>query len=205
MINIYIDESGDLGNDSRYFIITALIVNDGKTLNRIIRKINRTYRKQIGDSNEIKGVRTPNHIKKKIFKKLNNNDYIVYSIIFDKIDRYLLKHNYSNNQLYDLIAFRLANMITINHNTDIFIDKSKAKKQEIEEFNKKFIENLNNPKEYKLTIKHANSIHYKGLQIVDLISWSIFQKYENNNDEFNNLIKNKTLKTFLKIEEPTAT
>ena len=68
---IYIDESGDLGSDSDYLIMAAIIVDDGVNLDRIINKIRRANRKQLGNSNEIKGTETKPHIKKIILKKLN--------------------------------------------------------------------------------------------------------------------------------------
>ena len=43
---------------------------------------------------------------------------------------------------------------------------------------------------------------HKGLQIVDLISWSTYRSIEYKNDEYMNLIKNLKLKKYLKIEEP---
>ena len=43
-------------------------------------------------------------------------------------------------------------------------------------------------------IKHANSIHYNGLQMADIIAWSIFQSVERNNSEFIDLIQNKSIK-----------
>lgn len=39
-----------------------------------------------------------------------------------------------------------------------------------------------------------SSQHNKELQIADLIAWSYFQSSERNNDEFINLLKNKTVK-----------
>lgn len=74
------------------------------------------------------------------------------------------------------------------------IDKCKNKEEEMINFNNTFISNLNNSKNYPIHIKHANSMNYKGLQMADLISWSIFQCVEKNNTEFINLIQNKTLK-----------
>lgn len=38
----------------------------------------------------------------------------------------------------------------------------------------------------------------KGLQIADLIAWSIFQKLEHNNPEFIDLIKNKNINEVFK-------
>ena len=36
-------------------------------------------------------------------------------------------------------------------------------------------------------------MHYKGLQMVDLISWSTFQNFENDNPELLDMIKNKVI------------
>lgn len=39
-----------------------------------------------------------------------------------------------------------------------------------------------------------DSVNHKGLQIVDVISWSIYQSIERGNDDYINLIKNITIK-----------
>lgn len=38
---------------------------------------------------------------------------------------------------------------------------------------------------------HGDSINYKGLQIADLISWSVFQKAEHQNAKYIDLMENK--------------
>ena len=169
---IYIDESGDLGKDSKYFIISAIISSNKTDLERIINKINRIFKKQLRNSNEIKGNNTPNYIIKKILK-------IKYS---------------NNNELYDIIASELAKMITIKQKTSIIIDKSKTKHSDIKLFDKYFIENLNNNLNFPIEISHLSSTNSKGLQIIDIISWSYFQNYEKNNEEFIKLIKNSNVK-----------
>jgi len=40
----------------------------------------------------------------------------------------------------------------------------------------------------------VDSKKFKGIQVADLISWSIFQYVENNNEEYYNLIENKVIK-----------
>lgn len=76
----------------------------------------------------------------------------------------------------------------------IVIDKSKNKEYEIINFNKKFVSNLNNIKNYPVHVKHANSTNYKGLQIADIVAWSIFQSVERKNSDFIDLIEDKTIK-----------
>ena len=65
MSYIFIDESGDLGDKgSKYFIIAAVLVEDHRTLENLINKTRRIYKKEIGQSNEIKGSETPPKVKK---------------------------------------------------------------------------------------------------------------------------------------------
>ena len=191
---IYIDESGDLGSDSNYLIMGAIIVDDKDKLDRIIKKARRNYKKKLGNSNEIKGTKTKRNIKKKILKELNKIDYQGIIIVFEKKQKYKINYHHNNNLLYNIIASKLAKELTITNKTSIIIDKSKNKEKDQQEFNALFLPNLNNPKNHPVTIIHEDSKKEKGLQIADLLSWSAYQSVEHRNDEFINLIKNKTIK-----------
>ena len=196
MSYIYIDESGDLGTkkvSSKYFVIAAIKVENSKKLEKIIKKTRRDFKKKMLTSNEVKGGNLPYDLKIKIIKKLKNIDYEVFIIVFDKENRYKIGYG-DNKKAYDILSSRLAKLINIDKPTFIFIDKSKNKQEEIDNFNELFLNNLNNIKKQPIKIKHTNSIHYKGLQMADLISWSTFQNFENDNSEFLDIIKNKVVK-----------
>ena len=196
MSYIYIDESGDLGTkhgSSKYFIMAAIKVEDSKKLEKIIKKTRRDFKKKMLTSNEVKGGNLPYELKIKILEKLKNMDYEVFIIVFDKENRYKIGYG-DNKKAYDILASRLAKLINIDKPTFKFIDKSKNKQEEIDSFNELFLDNLNNIKKQPITIEHADSMHYKGLQMADLISWSTFQNFENDNPEFLDIIKNKVVK-----------
>ncbi len=196
MSYIYIDESGDLGtkkSSSKYFVMAAIKVEDSKKLEKIIKKSRRDFKKKMLTSNEVKGGNLPYDLKIKILEKLKNINYEVFIIVFNKENRYKIGYE-DNKKSYDILASKLAKLINIDKPTFIFIDKSKNKQKEIDNFNELFLNNLNNIKKQPITIEHADSIHYKGLQMADLISWSTFQNFENNNPEFLDIIKNKVVK-----------
>ena len=123
---IYIDESGDLGikySSSKYFVFAAIVVDNPKKLDNLIKNTYRKFKK-IKKMNEIKGTTTPKDVKKDILKRLNNIDYQVFIIVFDKQNLY--KIDYGNvNDLYDILASQLAKIISIDQKTTIFIDKTK--------------------------------------------------------------------------------
>ena len=196
MSYIYIDESGDLGTkkaSSRYFVMAAIKVEDSKKLEKIIKKTRRDFKKKMLTSNEVKGGNLPYELKIKILEKLKNIDYEVFIIVFDKENRFKIGYG-DNKKAYDILASRLAKLINIDKPTFIFIDKSKNKQEEIDNFNELFLNNLNNIKKQPIKIEHVDSMHYKGLQMADLISWSTFQNFENDNPEFLDMIKNKVVK-----------
>lgn len=196
MSYIYIDESGDLGTkkaSSRYFVMAAIKVEDSKKLEKIIKKTRRDFKKKMLTSNEVKGGNLPYELKIKILEKLKNIDYEVFIIVFDKENRFKIGYG-DNKKAYDILASRLAKLINIDKPTFIFIDKSKNKQEEIDNFNELFLNNLNNIKKQPIMIEHADSMHYKGLQMADLISWSTFQNFENDNPKFLDMIKNKVVK-----------
>ena len=196
MSYIYIDESGDLGTkkaSSKYFVMAAVKVENSKKLENIIKKTRRDFKKKMLTSNEVKGGNLPYELKIKILEKLKNMDYEVFIIVFNKENRYKIGYG-DNKKAYDILASRLAKLINIDKPTFIFIDKSKNKQEEIDNFNEFFLNNLNNIKKQPITIEHADSMHYKGLQMADLISWSTFQNFENDNPEFLDIIKNKVVK-----------
>ena len=191
---IYIDESGELANKSDYFVIGAIVVNDSKKLDRLINKVRRLNKKQLRESTEIKGSKIQNNIIKKILKQLNKIDYKTYVVVLDKKNKYKINYKYNYNLLYDIVASELAKEIFIDSKTIIYVDKSKNKKEDIIHFNSMFINNLNNFKKISVNISHSNSVNFKGLQVIDLIVWSVFQSVEHENKEFVDIIDNKVIK-----------
>ena len=90
---IYIDESGELGKQTNYFVFGAIITNNPKELDNLIKITRKKYIKQFGNISEIKGYTTDDYIIKKILKKLNNADCRVVGIILDKKNIYKIHHS----------------------------------------------------------------------------------------------------------------
>lgn len=195
---IYIDESGDLGKGSKYFIIGAIIVDDYIKLERSITKIRRKFKKELGNFQEIKGNKTKNFIIKKLLTKVNSLNSEIFIIVFDKKDKYKINYKNDFNVLYDIIASELAKEIKITKSTLIIVDTCKPKKKLVNNFNQRFLDKINNSKNHQINIIHQNSINQKGLQVIDVIVWAVFQYMEHNNSEFIDLIENKKIKKVFK-------
>jgi len=188
---MYIDESGDLGfnvNSSKYIIITALVIDDYRELDKIVKNMRRNkFKKELTHMNELKAYKLHDYIRIHMLKKLNAIPNIkIYHVILQKSKVFSDYLKSDKHKLYNFIAGKLAHNILMNDiSMDIKIDKSKGNIFLQKDFNDYFKRKLEeSSKEIKCKIEHGYSHSWSGLQFADLLAWSCFQKYENNNSTY---------------------
>ncbi len=200
MAYIFMDESGDLGFDftkkcSKYFIVTFLFSEEKKPLEKIIKKIfswlskksikvswwvlhctkekPETRKKLYSLCLNWDMVIMAIYLKKsKVYSHLHNQKHILYNYIVNiLLDRIITKHFFLKQNKIDFIASRRETNKIINENFLWYLtNKTKFHKIDINFF-----------------IKTPNQ--EKWLQIVDFMSWAIYQKYENQNEYYYHQIK----------------
>lgn len=192
---LYIDESGDLGfsdRSSKVLVISALLVNDMKPLDRIIKNMRRNkFRKELMGASEIKANKSSSEMRKYMIRKLNQtSDVSAFHNILLKPGLPKLFHEINKDQLYDFISGNLAEQIVIDgSDIEIRVDKSKGKQLLRDDFNTIFVERLKEDSTIgRLEIHHSQSEAFTGLQFADLLAWSVFQKYSRGNTEYTDLI-----------------
>ncbi len=138
---MYIDESGDLGSQSKHLILSALLVKDPHPLDRIIKNMRRNkFKKELRKAKEIKANSSSPEIITYLIKKLNGiPDAKVFYITMNKKKCYSSYLKGDRNKLYNYAAGWLAKNIVINnHNLCIRIDKSKTKQMLRDDFDRYF-------------------------------------------------------------------
>lgn len=188
---MYIDESGDLGTkygSSRFLVLAALIVDNPKDLDRIIKKIRRgKFKKELKKANEIKANSSSAEIITYMLSKLNSvAGAKVYYVVLDKSKLYSSYLKSDKHKLYNFVAGRLAKHINFDDiRFEIRIDRSKGNLFLQEDFNKYFIKFLKeNCKSVDCKIEHSYSHAWSGLQFADILAWSCFQKFEFDSEGF---------------------
>ena len=193
---IFIDESGDLGLQSKYLILSALVVKSPDKLGRIIKNMRRyKFKKELRKSNEIKANSSSPELVKYALKKLNYlDDAKVFFIILEKEKCYSNFLNSNKHKLYNFVAGKLATNINLDDsNVIVRIDKSKGKQVLRDDFNHYFKQRLKeNSVVEKVEIHHSYSHAWAGLQFADVLSWSAFQKMEHSNSEYIDVLKIRT-------------
>ena len=201
MAYIFMDESGCLGfnldkkGTSRNFMITFLCVKNKRPLEKIVKSLFRKMTakeraRHCGTLHATRGRAQVKHKllqelksqkevsvfvirlnKNKVYSHLQNEKVVLYNYVTNiLLDRLLNKKIFSTLDPVDFIASRRETNILLNEN---------------------FKSYLTNQWNYKIAV----NIHIKTpsqekcLQIVDCLSWSVFRKYEFNDESYYQIIK----------------
>ena len=190
---MYVDESGDLGMQSKYLILVGLIVSNPAELDRIIKNMRRNkFKKQLRKAAEIKANKSSPEIKIYMLDKLNSlKDIMVSYVVLEKKKVYSNFLKADKHKLYNFCAGKLAKNICLpKTDIEIRIDRSKGKQLLQEDFNKYFLKLLKDRSEIgKADIYHSYSQSWSGLQFADLLAWSAFQKFEHGDSSYVDLLK----------------
>lgn len=194
---IYIDESGDLGlskASSRVLIISSLITDNPEQLDRIIKNARRNkFHKELKKAKEIKFNKSSRELREFLIRKLNetNGCQAIHCVMYKvKLSSEYLKEH--KDKLYNFVAGGLADSITLNSDiVEIRVDRSKGKNFLRTDFNQYFEKKLRNSSIIdKLNIFHNYSENFTGIQFADLLSGSAYQKFNNGNSHYMDLIDN---------------
>ncbi len=202
MAYIFLDESGDLGfkeRSSKWFLFTIVLINDHKRIEKVIKNIRKGLKKKY-KIRELHAYHADKITRIRMLKKLSEIKEIkILSIILNKQKVYIdlqKQKDYLYNYTANILLDRLHNkrLIKTSEPINLFIDQKDTKKFIRENFEKYLKNNLikrgNNG---RIEIKIKPSHTERCLQAVDFVSWAIFRKYERNDYEYYELVKNKII------------
>ena len=192
MLRIFIDESGDLGCGSRFFVMAAVVfLSDlaAKKGSRLVRKMRK--RLKVG---ELKSSRMSFVERQAVLNKLMSIDGIeFFYFIAEKSQVSLLRGDYSKNLIYNYFSRLLVDEIFKTYNQKMYIvfDERTTK-----------VKSMNSLKDYLLidayanhgkksnevVIEQADSRMVNNLQLADLISGTAYQAYTRNKRHFLDVI-----------------
>lgn len=190
---MYIDESGDLGQQSKHLVISALVVDDPADLEKIVKRMRRyKFKKELKKASEIKANKSSKAIRCHMLEKLSGvKGARVFHIVLKKrsVHSQFLKGD--KNKLYNFVAGKLAEQIVLNDlDLEVRVDRSKGKQVLRADFNKYFEAKLREKSSIRrMEIHHSYSHAWVGLQFADILAWSAFQHVEHNNSEFLDMVE----------------
>jgi hypothetical protein len=205
MVYIYFDESGNLGfshNSTKCFVVSFLICNNEKILDRIVKRTFATLSRHgikkhsgvLHAYNELsitkkrllkllvknqKNVSIVNIKlnKQNVNEKLKNDKHALYNYVVKiLIDRLYKNCKFKNSIPITFIASRRETKTNYNNNFKSYIFSEFMGQQTI-------------PKPDNIKVEIKSPSQCKGLQVVDFIAWSILRKYETGDSLYYNILK----------------
>ena len=205
MSYIFIDESGDLGfnfekkKTTKYFVVTFLLVENKDILDKLVKKVFKGFsKKEIQSHNGVLhafkelpktrqkllslfqehkcgSVITIYLNKKKVYTKLKDEKHILY--------------NYVTNILLDRVCTK--KLISTKEKIYIIASQRETNKFLNEDFSNYITNQASGNHKLNIEVQIKTPHREKGLQVVDMICWSIFRKYERGDESYYNLVKSE--------------
>lgn len=174
---VYIDESGEMGRSSKYIVFASIETSHNRPLEKAIKKIWRA-KPHLHAQGELHANAVDDATRNRVLLTLNSLEINVHYLLIDKS-----KHKESLHVTY---YQELANFIIKHKKAHIVIvDKKDTNKKRND-----MIQKLKLEKVFK-NVAFEESHKIKQLQAVDFVAWSIGRFYEQKDQSFMNLIKDK--------------
>lgn len=209
MAYIFMDESGDLGFDksksccSKNFLITFFICENPNPFEKVVKKtfLSMPEDKQKNHCGTLHACHEHPKTKMKMYNLLKEKqDFSIMVVRLNKAKVYTdlqneknVLYNYVTNVLLDrIITKKLCNtkepiyFIASQRDTNKYMNKV---------FTDYLIDKTKDRINLNLEIQSASK--HKCLQLVDFLSWGIFQKYEHNDESYYEIIKNFIVEDYL--------
>ncbi|MBU1164697.1 DUF3800 domain-containing protein [Patescibacteria group bacterium] len=203
MAYIFLDESGDLGfnftkrKTSKFFIITCVFTNNKRAYEKTVKKthaeLKKKYKRKFG---VLHCVKEKPITRQRLLRRLSEKQCVIMTIYLNKRKVYTMLqdekqvlYNYVTNILLDRIYSK--KIIPLKGKTTLVASKRETNKFLNDNFKNYLNNQIKNKHQIELEVLIKSPSEEKTLQAVDFICWSIFRKYEYNDDSYYNIIKNK--------------
>lgn len=202
MVYIFLDESGDLGfseKSSKWFLMAAVFTKSPRRVEKVIKKTRKGLKKKYKKVAELHAYHSQPITKKRILRGLAEvDDLAILTLVLNK-KKVFVDFKNQKAYLYNFLANTLLSFLKekkyLSEESvfEICIDQRETKKFLRENFINYLTENLEYgpSKSFKVKIKPSHT--EKCLQAIDFISWAIFRKYEQNDYEYYEIIKDKII------------
>lgn len=201
---IFMDESGDLGFDfskaktSRYFVMTCLFAEQKQPIEKIVKKVFQTFAKT--ELHHHSGVlhcyKEHPRVRHAVLNRLNEKDISILTIYLKKSKVYTRLHdqkhivyNYITNILLDRIVSK--KLISLDSPIEFIASRRESNKFLNENFTS-YVERQVQRKA-NISVRIATPQQEKCLQVVDFACWSVFRKYEHQDESYYNLFKRRVV------------
>ncbi|NQU82956.1 MAG: DUF3800 domain-containing protein [Parcubacteria group bacterium] len=187
-----LDEAGILEKKAEtgsHFIVSVVIVGDLGELKRVIKLARRRTRGKIKTHKIFKASKENKGFIKLVLQELSKRNIEIIIGVWDKKE----KSKLDKNIVYaKLVAQTVDIALGVYPRLSLVVHKRYTLPRVRNQIDQ-VINNIVESGEF-LSIEHKSEIEQKELELADAVAWAVYQKYNNKNPEFYNIIEEKIKK-----------
>jgi len=203
-VYIYFDESGDLGFDfskrgtSRWFIVTFLVCANKRLVEKVVSKTFLALPSKVRKrhSGSLHAVSEKSLTRKRMLALLSGKDIQIMALRIDK-GKIALPSDYRESILYaglvQMLLRECIHLVSDDFDSIVFIASRKETNRANKEHFIKTLQAVGTTRDVAIEVVVVPHAFEKGLQAVDFVSWSIFQKYERGDSSYVDLLGDKII------------
>ncbi len=191
IVQAVFDEAGDTGASpasSRYLVVAGIVHPSLEPLRRVVAQTRRSLGKKLRDIPELKAWHTPVQVTAKLLKRLVRLDVQIYAAILDK--RAAQIPGDTEDWYRRVYAEAVRQAVARHPQITVTMDKRYTKAVLRDKLVQFILSDAQRP-ETALSFVHDDSRREKALQVADAVAWTMFQKYEREDETLHRLIAGK--------------
>ena len=189
---VLFDESGNVGSQGRYFVLSALIVKRTSDLSKSFKILDEMRKKRgstKGSDPEVKFSNSYPDERIRVLQSLSESPVSIVYVVIDKKKSKL----YSNTRNCDLYKAAVREILPLVGKASITNDVALNFDENLCISMKDLIDTVNKNLQNRnvVSVKKVRSFADKAVQLADFISGSVREKYENDDEQYMTIIEEK--------------
>ena len=174
----FLDESGDTGTGlgATNHLVVAIVVGDGKRLGNVVTKARRSLGRRVQGVSELKASKDGDRIVSKLLSHATGAGFDAVVVVVDK-----RKFDLSPDAeaIYRLACSRaVCEVLERFGSVSLILDRRYTSQKQRRQLTEELIAGVASMAGVALAIEYEFSEKEKGLQIADAVAWTVFRKFE---------------------------
>ncbi len=193
------DEAGDVGGadgSTRYLVIGIILTDDPQSLRRLVARIRKGMRKRLKQMPELKAYHTPRSVVFRLLRKVAEADVEIIALVWRK---HKTPGPADPEEGYrSLCALAVNQCLEQVGHLSLVLDKRYTNPRLRDLLVSRITDTI--APSAVLVLQQSESRQEKALQVVDAVTWSIFQKYERGDESLYEIVREKIVREVV-VEE----
>ncbi len=189
----YLDESGDVNPfaGSRHLVVAVLIARNPRPVELHVKRIRRQLKRR-ARADELKAADAETAVTERLLKAIAGEDIEIIAVIVDK--RAIVRPPADPEDICCEAVRRVVRHCVERHpRLDLWLDKRYTKPALRHQLERTLREGIADLAHQVVLVHQEDSQKQRGLQAVDHVAWSLFQKYEHGNDRLHKILESAVI------------